>query len=144
MFWSGSVSVSAFCYNAYEVILEHLLMCTMWISEQLFSKIVYPRCIYSQINKIVQRPISEVMFKRWILEELTETKMHFSRMRTVRCSGRISCHARPPPSHAHPPPPRMPPTPRLTHTSENIAFPQLRLRMVIICERWILDELLII
>ena len=39
------------------------------------------------------------------------TRMHSSRMRTVRCSGRLSCHARPP-CHAHPVP-CMPPLPRM-------------------------------
>ena len=45
--------------------------------------------------------------------------MYSSRMRTVRCSGRISCHARP----------RLW-TEFLTHAFENITFPQLRLRTV--------------
>ena len=39
-------------------------------------------------------------------------------MRTVRCSGLLSCHARPPPD-------------RMTDASENVTFPQLLLRTVI-------------
>ena len=66
--------------------------------------------------------------------------MHSSRMRTVRCSGRLSCHAHPhachpthmPSHHACPPLPRMPLlwTEFLTHACENITFPQLLLRTV--------------
>ena len=53
-------------------------------------------------------------------------------MRTVRCSGRLSCHACPPchtcplpctpPPHMYPPPP--PWTEFLTHACENITLPQ--------------------
>ena len=106
------------------------------------------------------------------------TRMHSSRLHTVRWSGRLSCHARPhchayqpakhAPCHACPPPctppchtcphhawppchacfplPCMPPshhacppamhaplwTEFLTHACENITFPQLLLRTVII------------
>ena len=79
------------------------------------------------------------------------TRMHSSRMSTDRCSGRLSCHALPLPAmhapyHACPlvmhaatcPPACMPPQPPprmallwtefLTHTCENITFPQLLLR----------------
>ena len=76
-----------------------------------------------------------------------------SRMRTVRCSGCLSCHACPPPTmhapchkcslprmppvmHAplpctHPPAMHAPPwTEFLTHSCEIITFPQLLLRLV--------------
>ena len=39
---------------------------------------------------------------------LAKTRMHSNRMRSVHCSGRLSCHACPPTMQA-PPPPRMPP-----------------------------------
>ena len=39
-----------------------------------------------------------------------ETRMHSSRLRTARCSGRLSCHAHCPTTHAHMPPlPHIPP-----------------------------------
>ena len=56
-------------------------------------------------------------------------------MRTVRWSGRLSCHARPredihsqcpPAMHHH----HAPPSPRMTDACENITFPQLLLRTV--------------
>ena len=59
--------------------------------------------------------------------------MHSSRMRTARCSGHLSCHARPPPCHARPPPAHMPlrharapppPVKRMTDACENITLPQ--------------------
>ena len=88
---------------------------------------------------------------------LNKTRMHSSRMCTIRCSGHLSCHACPPATHApcHTCPlPCMPPTmhaplhhtcpPFTTHTPmvplatptpdrmtdacENITFPQLLLR----------------
>ena len=55
-------------------------------------------------------------------------------MRTVRCSGRLSCHARPR-EDMHPNAP-LPctttthPSPRMTDACENITFPQLLLRTV--------------
>ena len=49
--------------------------------------------------------------------------MHSSRMRTVRCSGRLSCHA-----------PHSLWTEFLTHACENITFPQILLRTVTIQE----------
>ena len=103
--------------------------------------------------------------KSGVLPENTVTRMHSSRMRTVRCSGRLSCHACPTPlpctpllpcmpHHAHPLPcmphptmhnpchtpyhacsplPCIPPlwTEFLSHACENITYPQLLLRMVI-------------
>ena len=78
---------------------------------------------------------------------LQQTRMHSSRMRTVRCSGRLSCHAHPPAMHAplcHACPFTMH-APFATHASplchahvpcgqtdayENITFPQLLLRAV--------------
>ena len=66
-------------------------------------------------------------------EVLWEARMHSSRMRTVRCTGRLSCHACPPamhiplphtPYHTCPPPhttlPSMPP---VMHTLGTLALP---------------------
>ena len=73
--------------------------------------------------------------------QIHTTRMHSSRMRTICCSGHLSCHACPPAMHApwHAPPamhttpsPCMPPSPvdRMTDACENITFLQLLLRMV--------------
>ena len=76
--------------------------------------------------------------------------MHSSRMRTVRSSSRLlggvclsACwdtHT-PGPGPGHPPPWQTPPGPLwtefLTHTCENIAFPQLRLRTVMMSDETI-------
>ena len=65
-----------------------------------------------------------------------QTRMHSSRMRTVCCSGHLSCHACPPATHA--PPPCMPPChacplpcmppllcmPPAMHASHNTCLPQ--------------------
>ena len=67
--------------------------------------------------------------------------MHSSKMCTVRCSGRLSCHARPSPATYAPPPPCTPlscmppfathaPVDRMTDACENITFPQLLLGTV--------------
>ena len=70
------------------------------------------------------------------------TRMHSSRMRTVRCSGRLSCHTctpspcmppyttHAPLCHACPPLPHTHPMDRMTDACENITFPQLLLRTV--------------
>ena len=69
---------------------------------------------------------------------ITRTIMHSSRMRTIRCTGHLSCHACPPSCTAplsHMPAPAMhaPPwTEFLTHDCEHITFPQLLLRTVMI------------
>ena len=101
---------------------------------------------------------SQLKTKTKCWHKYNPTRMHSSRMRTVRCSGRLSCHARPPPAthaplrHTRPSVPHTPPLPRtpllrhaclplchacpllctefLTHTCENITFPQLLLRTV--------------
>ena len=67
--------------------------------------------------------------------------MYSSRIRTIRCSGHLSCHACPPPPHmpplhhACPPLPCMPPSSCMppcgqTDACENITFPKLLLRTV--------------
>ena len=72
------------------------------------------------LNRITfDQSIPCILFKFVRITELTWvltfwTRMHSSRMRTIRCSGHLSCHAHPPDMHAplscmHTPLPHMPP-----------------------------------
>ena len=78
----------------------------------------------SDYNIVTSGPWTTLMTS----ETIVITRMHSSRMRTVRCSGRLigggmsvgGVYTSPSPW-----------TEFLTHTCENITFPELRLRMVI-------------
>ena len=54
--------------------------------------------------------MQKALRKHWRGCLIFNTRMHSSRMRTFRCSGRLSCHAHPPPSTTHALPPCMSPT----------------------------------
>ena len=43
--------------------------------------------------------LNEVGGGWWCKVKLVITRMHSSRLRTIRCSGRLSCHAHPPATH---------------------------------------------
>ena len=68
---------------------------------------------------------------------IVTTRMHSSRMRTVRCNGHLSCHSplatpttHAPPRHTHTLAWHVPPMDRMTDACENITFPQLLLQKV--------------
>ena len=67
-------------------------------------------------------PMDPPMHSMRFCFHITKTRMHSSRMRSVRCSGRLSCHT--------PPPCMPPPVDRITDACENITFMRLLLRTV--------------
>ena len=90
-------------------------------------------------SAIINQPISALFLKvncDWSIH-MNKTRMHSSRIRTIRCSGSLSCHAQPtPPTFAtHASSPRTSPSPCTplphrgqTDACENITLPQLLLR----------------
>ena len=112
-------------------------------------------CVYHRVNVFKSTPSQSSRFDNDVLTKRFTTRIHSSRMRTVHCSGHLSCHARPLATHApcdacrqpHMPPPKThapchayPPaihTPYHAHplphmpSLPHITFTQLLLRTVI-------------